>query len=220
MTSPPVADVIVFDNAKAAACTLAGKTILIAEDEPELRELLSGMFENMQMKVLSAGNGNEALVVQDEHDGKIDFLLTDVVMPEMDGVRLGEMFRSVRPDSNVVYMSGYPSWTGARTSRCREGSRSSGSPSRRKASGKSWSAPWSAGRNAWENSMEPSGSIDGLKILIIDDMHDARVMLKNMLTKSGSRRCSRRPTGTRACASWTRPSISSTSSCATGTCRR
>jgi len=88
--------------------TLAGKTILIAEDEPELRLLLSGMFNDMQMKVLSATNGNDALLVQDEYDGKIDFLLTDVVMPEMDGVKLGELFSSVRPDSSVIYMSGYP----------------------------------------------------------------------------------------------------------------
>jgi two-component system cell cycle sensor histidine kinase/response regulator CckA len=91
-----------------AAMDLAGKTILIAEDEPELRALLSEMFNNMNMKVLSAGNGNQALMVQDGHDGDIDFLLTDVVMPEMNGVKLGEMFKSLRPDSSVIYMSGYP----------------------------------------------------------------------------------------------------------------
>ncbi len=93
---------------------LAGKTILIAEDEPELREMLADMFNGLKMNVLSAGNGNQALSVQDEYDGDIDFLLTDVVMPEMDGVKLGEMFSSVRPDSNVVYMSGYPFMEGRR----------------------------------------------------------------------------------------------------------
>ncbi len=93
---------------------LAGKTILIAEDEPELREMLADMFNGLKMNVLSAGNGNQALSVQDEYDGDIDFLLTDVVMPETDGVKLGEMFSSVRPDSNVVYMSGYPFMEGRR----------------------------------------------------------------------------------------------------------
>jgi len=107
MIAAPTADVIVFNDVKVC-CNLAGKTILIAEDEQELRDILVGICEDMNMKVLSAGNGNQALVVQDEYDGEIDFLLTDVVMPEMDGVKLGEMFKAVRPDSNVVYMSGYP----------------------------------------------------------------------------------------------------------------
>jgi hypothetical protein len=101
---------------------LAGKTILIAEDEPELRGLLGEMFGGMRMKVLSAGNGNQALVVQDEYEGEIDFLLTDVVMPEMDGVKLGAMFTSVRPDSSVIYMSGYPFMEGRKDIRVPEDS--------------------------------------------------------------------------------------------------
>lgn len=90
------------------ADVLTGKTILVAEDEPELRDVLVTMLDGMHMKVLSACNGNHALLVQDEYDGDIDFLLTDVVMPEMNGVHLGELFKSLRPQSNVVYMSGYP----------------------------------------------------------------------------------------------------------------
>jgi len=87
---------------------LSGKTILVAEDEAELREILVQMFKDLGMEVLDANNGNNALVVQDDYEGDIDFLLTDVVMPEMDGVKLGEMFKSVRPEANIVYMSGYP----------------------------------------------------------------------------------------------------------------
>jgi len=87
---------------------LKNKTILIAEDEPELRCLLEYMFKEMEMNVLSARNGNDALLVQDEYDDDIDFLLTDVVMPEMNGIKLGELFGSVRPNSEVIYMSGYP----------------------------------------------------------------------------------------------------------------
>ena len=87
---------------------LKDKTILIAEDEPELRCLLEYMFKEMDMNVLSARNGNDALLVQDEYGDNIDFLLTDVVMPEMNGIKLGELFNSVRPDSEIIYMSGYP----------------------------------------------------------------------------------------------------------------
>lgn len=87
---------------------LDGFTALIAEDEPALLDLVSGMVEEMGVKVLRATNGNEALMIQDEYDGDIDFLLTDVVMPELNGVKLAELFGSVRPESRVMFMSGYP----------------------------------------------------------------------------------------------------------------
>ena len=81
---------------------------MLAEDEAELRDVLSLMLEDMEMKVLTAGNGNEALSLQENYDGDIDFLLTDIIMPQMDGAELGELFSTARPTSNVVYMSGYP----------------------------------------------------------------------------------------------------------------
>lgn len=87
---------------------LDGFTALIAEDEPALLDLVSGMVEEIGIKVLRATNGNEALMIQDEYDGDIDFLLTDVVMPELNGVKLAELFGSVRPESRVMFMSGYP----------------------------------------------------------------------------------------------------------------
>lgn len=87
---------------------LEGFTALVAEDEADLLDILSGSLEDMGITVLRASNGNEALLVQDEYDGDIDFLLTDVVMPEMNGVRLAELFGSIRPDSQVMFMSGYP----------------------------------------------------------------------------------------------------------------
>jgi CheY-like chemotaxis protein len=94
--------------------SLEGKTILIAEDEPELLDVLAFMMSDMKMKVLTASNGNHALRVQEAYKGTIDFLLTDVVMPEMDGVHLGGLFETLRPDTNVVYMSGYPFLDGGR----------------------------------------------------------------------------------------------------------
>lgn len=87
---------------------LKGFTALVAEDEPDLLDLVSGMIEEMGATVLKASNGNEALMIQEDYDGEIDFLLTDVVMPELNGVRLAEMFEACRPDSKILFMSGYP----------------------------------------------------------------------------------------------------------------
>lgn len=87
---------------------LRGRTVLLAEDEPELQNILALMLEGFEMKVLRAGNGNEAFALQQDFMGEIDFLLTDVVMPEMDGIALAEVFARRRPQTNVIYMSGYP----------------------------------------------------------------------------------------------------------------
>lgn len=90
------------------AGALRGRTVMLAEDEPELRDILGLMLEGFEMKVIRASNGNEAFALQHDFAGEIDFLLTDVVMPEMDGIALAEVFAARRPATNVVYMSGYP----------------------------------------------------------------------------------------------------------------
>lgn len=85
-----------------------GYTALVAEDEPDLLELIKGMLEELGMNVLSASNGHEALAIEDEFDGKIDLLLTDVVMPELNGVDLAGLMQDLQPEAEVVFMSGYP----------------------------------------------------------------------------------------------------------------
>lgn len=87
---------------------LTGYTALVAEDEPDLRAIICDTLEKRGMIVLYAGDGDEALALQDDYVGDIDILLTDVVMPGMDGLKLGELFQAMRPDTQVVYMSGYP----------------------------------------------------------------------------------------------------------------
>ncbi len=87
---------------------LDGLTVLVAEDEPDLLNLVCGMIEGMGARVLRASNGNQALQVQEGYEGQIDFLLTDVVMPEMNGVRLAEIFHLCRPAAKTLFMSGYP----------------------------------------------------------------------------------------------------------------
>ncbi len=88
---------------------ISGYTVLIAEDEPDLRDIVSNMLERKGLKVLRSANGDEALLLQEEYEGIIDILLTDIVMPGMNGVKLAELFQSLRPDSSVIFMSGYPS---------------------------------------------------------------------------------------------------------------
>jgi PAS domain S-box-containing protein len=87
---------------------LKGYTALVAEDEPDLLLLVSDMLGKLGMTVLTAANGNEALLAQAEHEGNIDLLLTDVVMPELNGAKLAELFAEERPESAVIFMSGYP----------------------------------------------------------------------------------------------------------------
>ncbi len=85
-----------------------GKTVLLVEDEDDLRFLYRSMLENMGFKILEALNGNHGLLVQDEYDQKIDLVLTDVVMPELNGVHFAEIFETMRPGVPVIFMTGYP----------------------------------------------------------------------------------------------------------------
>ena len=85
-----------------------GYTALVADDETDLLGLIVGMLEDMGMNVLKATDGHEALALQDDFEGQVDLLLTDVVMPELNGVDLAELMQELRPEIKVIYMSGYP----------------------------------------------------------------------------------------------------------------
>jgi two-component system cell cycle sensor histidine kinase/response regulator CckA len=99
-----------FDDVVEDESSMAfeGKVIMVVEDEPDLLSILITTLENTGMKVVSAKNGKAALEIQKEYNGTIDFLLTDVVMPEMNGVKLSSLFRVDRPETKIVFMSGYP----------------------------------------------------------------------------------------------------------------
>ena len=89
------------------------ETILLVEDEPDLRELVREILQGYRYKVVSAANGVEALKMWDQHDGRIDLLLTDIVMPEgLNGRELVAQLRQRRPDLKVIYTSGYSAATG------------------------------------------------------------------------------------------------------------
>jgi len=86
------------------------ETILLVEDEPVLRELARVILKDYNYEVLEASSGIEALKVWEKHAGRIDLLLTDMVMPEgMTGRELAEELKNRKPDLKVVYTSGYSS---------------------------------------------------------------------------------------------------------------
>ncbi|HEY0455242.1 MAG TPA: PAS domain S-box protein, partial [Verrucomicrobiae bacterium] len=86
------------------------ETILLVEDEPVLRELARVILQDYDYRVVEASSGVEALKVWDANGGKIDLLLTDMVMPEgMTGRELAEELKSRKPDLKVIYTSGYSS---------------------------------------------------------------------------------------------------------------
>jgi PAS domain S-box-containing protein len=84
-----------------------GETILLVEDEESLRTLTERVLVAHDYRVITAGDGAEALEVVARHPGDIDLLLTDVVMPRMPGHELARRLRDIRPTMPVVYLSGY-----------------------------------------------------------------------------------------------------------------
>lgn len=89
-----------------------GETILLVEDDPALLDLGRDVLESLGYNVLSACDGFAAMEAEAEHEGKIDLLLSDLVMPMMGGFEVAEMIREARPEIRVVFMSGYPNRAG------------------------------------------------------------------------------------------------------------
>jgi two-component system, cell cycle sensor histidine kinase and response regulator CckA len=83
------------------------ETILLVEDEPALRAMVRSVLESKGYKVLEARHGEDALMVSELHQGPVDLLLTDVVMPGMSGRELAEHLVKVHRETKVLYMSGY-----------------------------------------------------------------------------------------------------------------
>lgn len=79
------------------------------EDEESLRAVVQEMLESLGYAVLAAGSSNEALALARSHPGRIDLLLTDVIMPpSLDGPELALELAGMRPEIKVIFMSGYP----------------------------------------------------------------------------------------------------------------
>ena len=83
------------------------ETILLAEDDPSVRGLATTMLKRQGYHVLTAANGDDALALAAQHPERIDLLLTDVVMPGMNGRELSERLLQLRPEMAVLFASGY-----------------------------------------------------------------------------------------------------------------
>jgi PAS domain S-box-containing protein len=83
------------------------ETVLVAEDEDGVRELLRKILTEFGYTVLTARHGRDALMVAADRSSAVDLLVTDVVMPEMSGRELAETLRGLQPDLRVLYISGY-----------------------------------------------------------------------------------------------------------------
>jgi PAS domain S-box-containing protein len=83
------------------------ETILLVEDQPELLDLNQTMLEMLGYRVLAAGKPSEALILAEKNVDKIHLLMTDVVMPEMNGLVLSQRLQSLYPGLKCLFMSGY-----------------------------------------------------------------------------------------------------------------
>lgn len=86
---------------------MKAKTILLVEDEEQVRLLLERVLAKNDYKVISATNGREALALAIEKIDDIDLVISDLVMPELGGVGLQRELQSLRADIPFLYMTGY-----------------------------------------------------------------------------------------------------------------
>ncbi len=82
------------------------ETILLVEDDAPIRRLLRRALEGQGYQLLEACNGHEALGLLANHHGPIDLLVTDVVMPRMDGFTLSDRLGESHPETRVLFVSG------------------------------------------------------------------------------------------------------------------
>jgi CheY-like chemotaxis protein len=84
-----------------------GETVLVVEDEDAVLELTHSMLDGLGYSVMSACSPEEALQVAQDYDKQIDLLISDVIMPGMNGKDVAEKIRQGRPEMKLLFMSGY-----------------------------------------------------------------------------------------------------------------
>jgi PAS domain S-box-containing protein len=92
---------------RSAPSTAGHETVLLVEDDDRVRALVANMLRKNGYTVLLASAADQALEIAARHRGRIDLLLTDVIMPGLSGRILSERLTGIHPDTRVLYMSGY-----------------------------------------------------------------------------------------------------------------
>ena len=82
------------------------RTILLVDDEPDVRRVIERMLGHLGFQVLPAQDGPDALTVLARHQEPVDLLVTDLQMPGMDGRELARRFAELRPGAGVLFLSG------------------------------------------------------------------------------------------------------------------
>ena len=93
--------------AEGGSAPRATETILLVEDDPQVRSLTRTMLARLGYRVLEAESADEALSITSKYEGPLDLVLTDLVMPRMSGTDLARQMQTARPAIRVLYMSGY-----------------------------------------------------------------------------------------------------------------
>ncbi len=105
---PPLEQVLPAPEEAPALRSGQGETILLVEDDPIVLKVNKTMLQNLGYHPLTATNGREALALYAEHEAEIALVLSDMVMPDMDGVALFNQLKAQHPAIRMVMMSGYP----------------------------------------------------------------------------------------------------------------
>ncbi|HUK99922.1 MAG TPA: ATP-binding protein, partial [Nitrospirota bacterium] len=84
------------------------ETILVAEDDKSLRELVSSVLKEFGYRVIEAKDGEEALYKFQENQDAIDLVVLDVIMPRMNGKEVGDAIKKMHPQTKILFQSGYP----------------------------------------------------------------------------------------------------------------
>jgi len=106
----PLVEVEALKETEAGTATIrtgGGETVLMVEDDPDTLKMGTAMLQRLGYAVLPAATPREGIGIARHHDGRIDVLITDVIMPQMNGKELTQEILAIHPDLGVIYMSGY-----------------------------------------------------------------------------------------------------------------